>query len=657
MSNAADQAVDPASWRITRFDIGFGVLLGLWSMLYFLGTWGGSVPFVFLGGDTANIASFAAGIWYPENFVTDPVLGDYDNFRIYMVVHILALEPLRLLTGDYGTAFMVLLGPHLFIQGLGFYILGNVVFHARWWAALLSVCSLATVPIESLGEYWGSWPQVQPRLSFQAILPFLLVLAIAWRSRPERWSWLMAGAGLLVYVHSVSAPALGFALWLGLWICHPPTWSLTKRITTMLRLGAVFLAVITPFTLNYVGHFEHGSTTDFVATIGLLKTIYAPGYLELPTTIRIVASQMASNGLLLGALAGDLVAFLLLPADRKVIALANVWLVGFLTVSTVVPTAEHAVSMSLQRLPLQLDLVRSVRYAVPLLLLLVLWVGVAASARLPRLSVRGLIGAIGLAVTLYWVARYPPRGADREIRCLTAGRVLCGDAIHDRNLIEALEAVRRWTEPQASILPTFRADALRYASHRSVVYIDKDRGILGYSNHEALRTWLGKDELMAAMLEEREPHILTKRLVDQGGKWGADYLFVESRFELDRQTLRDLNAETMYENTSYKLVKLNDHPLRWNRINPDPAPVVGVCQENGAIKLYRRDADGRAHVIGAASKRSIRKSAVAAENGLVTIVRNGTIELSAPSIDRLELTGAGGYAYSFSTDRCARKDP
>ena len=650
------------SGPLTRFDLVFSALLALYSMMFFAGVWGATTPFVFLGGDTANIASFAAGWWHPETFIADPVLGNLDNYRVYMVVHIPLLEPLAWLAGDYGTAFVLLLAPHVFLQGLGFYTLGRVLFRSQYWAALLAIASAMTVHIPIIAEYWGIFPHVQPRFSFQALLPWLLVLVVVWRARPERWHWLMILAGSLVYVHPVSAPAWGLAIWLSLWLCHPAHWSPTERIGRMLWLGGLFVAVIAPFAYNYFVHFEHGPTSDYELMIDTFRRIYAPGYLELPKTIGLVTSDMLRRGLLPFGIVGVTLAFALRPQDRRVLLLAGAWLVGVLLVSTVLPLVEHELSRRLQRLPGQLDLVRGVRYMIPLSLLFGFWGMAAIQARLPKRHAQLVIGAIGLGLTVAWSAQNPPLGGEKALDCLARGRILCGNA-GDHRLIAALKAVQQRTEPEASILPALsrqsgggllKALAVRYHARRSVVYLGKDRGILGYSNHAALLRWIEKDDRMKAIMAARGRQRRTRNLVRQAGEWGADYLLVRRGIRLDRETLKLLETDIIYENNDYKLVKLNSHVFRADRINGPVDPVVGVCQENGSIKLYTSDANGRTHVVAAASQRSLRHAADRAKHdGPVTIVEKDDIHLLALPQEQLELRAAGGFAVQFSATRCA----
>ncbi|MDO8559756.1 MAG: hypothetical protein Q7S23_01825, partial [bacterium] len=193
------------------------------------GRWQGAYPFAFLSGDSANIAGFAAALDHPGNFTGDAILSDPANFRFYQTIHLPLIRALTKITGDYGTSFIWLLGWHVLVQAVGFYILGRILFHRRYWAALYAIMTL--VPVQLNLEFWGAWSDPLPRFSFQALLPYLLAAALRWRSSPIAWPWLMAAAGVLVYVHPVSAPGWGLALWLGFVWGAPAAWSYQKKMT------------------------------------------------------------------------------------------------------------------------------------------------------------------------------------------------------------------------------------------------------------------------------------------------------------------------------------------------------------------------------------------------------------------------------------------
>ncbi|MGH2395803.1 MAG: hypothetical protein ACRDFW_02205, partial [bacterium] len=98
--------------------------------------------------------SFAVARDHPEFFSGDSVLGDSRNVSVYPTIHIPIIRGLARVTGDYGMAFISLLGVHVFLQALGFYLLGLVIFQSRYWGALLAVLTLMPVYI-TLPEFWG----------------------------------------------------------------------------------------------------------------------------------------------------------------------------------------------------------------------------------------------------------------------------------------------------------------------------------------------------------------------------------------------------------------------------------------------------------------------------------------------------------------------
>ena len=103
-----------------------------------------------------------------------------------------------------------------FLQLLGFYFFGRVLFRSRFWALLLALLTAMPFLDVGVGEIWGIWRDALPRISFQTVLPYLLTLVVLWRSQPRRWPWLMILAGLMVYLHSVSTPAWA---WRSGWGC------------------------------------------------------------------------------------------------------------------------------------------------------------------------------------------------------------------------------------------------------------------------------------------------------------------------------------------------------------------------------------------------------------------------------------------------------
>ena len=253
--------------------------------LYFLGRLQGNYPVVILTGDGGNIASYAAALDHPGWFNNDPALGASNNIGIYATIHIPLIRLLHRLTGDYGLAYSWLVLPQTFLQLLGFYILGRVLFKNRFWAFLLAFLTAMTVINIGLGEIWGVWQDALPRVTFQSLLPFLLALVLVWKDHPGRWIWLMVFAGLLVYVHPISAPAWGLAIWLSLWLLQPKGWSWKRRLLVMLGLGVLFLAIITPYAITYLSYRGRDQAADYNIVMTVLQTYSPANLLNVPAAL------------------------------------------------------------------------------------------------------------------------------------------------------------------------------------------------------------------------------------------------------------------------------------------------------------------------------------------------------------------------------------
>ena len=180
---------DPSqSWlkktqAVNWVDIGLGTLFLGMAVFMFLSKIQGDYPHIVMGGDAGNIISFAAALDHPEFFTGDALLNDLNNFRIYATVNIPFIRWLNQYTADYGLAFSYLLLPQIFIQLLGFYLLGRVLFKSRLWAFLFTM--LVAMPIEiNLEETWGITFDPVSRFSYQALIPYLLTLAYLWRAKP-----------------------------------------------------------------------------------------------------------------------------------------------------------------------------------------------------------------------------------------------------------------------------------------------------------------------------------------------------------------------------------------------------------------------------------------------------------------------------------------
>jgi len=542
----------------------------------------GSTPFTDLTSDAGNIASFAAAYDHPELFEGDGLLDDPDNFRFYATIHIPLTRALARATGNYGDAFICMLPLEVFLHALGFYLLGIAVFRRRLWAFVFALMMLPQIRM-GLGTAWGLFLDPLPRLSLTAALGFLLAAAISWRDRPRRWPWIMLGAGALMYVHPVAAPVVGFALWLGFWVSVPPSWSVKKRLLYMLLIGLLFVAVSAPFAVIYLKNHAHGVVENYAQIIEIMQYRLTEGFLDIPHAVGEAFWKLTTSLVLPLGLIGTAVTCWVTGASRDKLRVIGCWLTGILFVSVVIPLVEQAVARAAGAIPVEIDLVRGIRFVVLIMLLLFVWGLAELSRRFRRpLWVRPVL----VILSLVWVGYFayqPPPGAWRNWSAPRQRRRWPGiiprlekhmpqrsvRAAHH----QAVMAIRD-TPVRSRILPIgVNPLAVRYAALRPVVFAEKDGGVLVISNHQKLPRWYRRSKTYRTLTEPwNSPWKQDKaaKMVEWARGLGADYLAVT------RAKSPDLafppGTEVIWSNQSYGLVRISSRRGRNEGIPSTRAP-------------------------------------------------------------------------------------
>jgi hypothetical protein len=479
------------------------------------------------------------------------------------------IRALTRLTGDYGLAYVWLVLPETFLQLLGFYILGRVLFTCtcgtgagknRFWAFLLAFITAMTVINLGLGEIWGVWQDALPRVTFQSLLPFLLALVLVWKDRPGRWPWLMVFAGLLVYVHPISAPAWGFAIWLSLWLLQPKNWGWQRRLLVMSGLGVLFLAAIAPFAINYFSYQARGQVADYSTVMTVLQTYSPANLLNPPAALGNFLWSMTRSLLIPVALVGFVATWLLKKSDRMSVKVVLVWITGIFVVSILIPFTERMVEQQLHILPLETELVRCIRYLVPLLLLFWLWPLAEAAPRLVNPQARRAVFALGIVLFGFWGATNRPAVRDmlQTFVCFTKVRLVC---TAPRPIDDLIVVLRTQTQPGEGVLffnedtaYTSQTLSVRYSALRPLVYTSRDSGILGYSNRSALPTWLAITKQVEIIRGMTDPQERLDRLVPLAESLNASYLVID--FQVAPESISSLPVTMMMQNEGFSLLQL-----------------------------------------------------------------------------------------------------
>lgn len=547
--------------RLNRWD-GLAILLFLgFAALYFLGRLQSNFPYIILSGDAGNITSIAAAQARPELFRGDPVLGDPAMTGFYATIHVPIIKALAPLAGgDFAWAYTWLVGPHVFLQLLGFYLLGRVLFRSRPWAVLLALLTAMPFLDVGVGEMWGVWRDAIPRVTFQTVLPYLLTLVVVWRNQPRRWPWLMILSGLMVFLHSISTPAWGLAIWLGLWLYHPTGWKWPKRLGVMFGLGLLFLLALSPFALNFLSYQSRGASPDYDLVMTIINTYLPENLLNVPAAFGGFLWAATRSLLLPLALLGGWILWRYGRPERRLVGMVLLWGAGIFATAIVLPLGERIVESALRIPPIDTELVRGMRYFVPWLLIFWLWPLVELSPRFVNPKAAQAMLLVGVLLLGGWTATHTPEGRKmvEALTCLAHRQLVCGDPRDSTGFIIAL---RKQTPPGSKIFnfnqndnSTSNALSIRYNALRPMVYTVRDAGLFLYSNRAAYTDWLPTTRQVDAIQLLTDPNQRLARLVPIAQQYKADYLSVD--FSLEGVDLTDYPVELVWKNNTYTLLKL-----------------------------------------------------------------------------------------------------
>lgn len=528
------------------------------SALYSYLRWRGVTPFVLLNSDAANIASFAAGRDFPALFVKDALLGNPDNFHYYSTVHIPLLRALAPVFGDYGTAFMALLPPHIFVQMLGFYVLGRCAFHDRFWAMLLVLITLRHIPTGIGADFWGLYGDAIPRITFQAAFPWVMAAAWRWRAQPRAWPWILVASGLLMYAHPVSAPALGFALWLGFWFFLPAQWSAGKRIAYMLLIGVVFLASTFPFTRNYVTNHSFGESFDYETIFKIMHFRFNTIFMDVPYAIRNSSMRLLESLLLPLAAASGVILWRIKGRARHGLVLCAAWAAGFAFVSMPLPLAEHEICRALKIIPLEIDLIRNVRFIYPVGLLLCLLAMRETWRAHPNPKMRSAALAAAIVGLAGWTMINRPPWMTNHHAALFKPVKPQPVRANAAQMIDALTFIKESTPEGSVFLPATNVNplAIRYYSLRSVVLCAKDGGALAFTNHKRLVQWYDNFMIMQRIDQSADPEQRLLGYVELARDLDADYLFMDYGREYVLRIAPHLSSRISHGNEYFTIIRM-----------------------------------------------------------------------------------------------------
>ena len=471
----------------------------------------GPRPLLLQSGDAGNVASFVAGWLHHGRFVSDLVLANQHNYRFYITAMIPLVMFFDIFTHDLGTAYALLYFPLIFLQLLGFYFLGKHLFKSSLWALLLVVLTFPPIQIFG-GEMWGVYSEPLVRMSFGAILPFLILLFLRLAHKPRWLPFLFMLCGISVYFHSVSAPTVTLALWLGAFALKPQDESFFKRFRRLILAGLVFIAIALPFALVFFAGFPSlQSSTAIVGMNASMRNTFASvtgsqyyhAWAALGMILRGVGAKYAFIWI------PGLVAFFLVPRlrpeYRAICRFFLLFMLGIILGSFGIALVDQTVSGLLHRSPLEIDLIRNMHFMVPILILGCVWVLREASACMmttqahySRIFAIAFFAITGVFAGIVW-HETPTRISDALGISAAPNELSSKPDVDSSAMLTYIHNL----PIDSSVLPIDAETmglAIRYDSLQPVVYLRKDMNALMYSGSPDANTWWRDHQIMDSLL-------------------------------------------------------------------------------------------------------------------------------------------------------------
>lgn len=478
-------------------DFLFLICAALYAWLCFQGIVPMSGSGAIMDSDLMTYAQGMAGESRPELFAADPVLGHASAANS---IHNLERDLASLLTvdGQWAVGLLKAGAIAIFVFYAAWYIFGRWLLGAPSLAALLAVTCGITI-WAGWGTFWGiTHSDPLPRVFFGALMPLPLFLAVTGCRRPAFRPIAMLAAGLLIWVHGVSALNCGAMLFVAFAFLPAPGSRFSGHLFNLcLCLGAFFIPVLIFLwpSLFQARRFTPDELAMFQEFMNLRWHSDFSGF------GRRFLDFFCPTGPVFPLLAGGFTGWLVTmskgsPRARDFCRMCPPFCLALLLVALFC-WVETTFSSRFGRIPMGHELVRGMRFMIPLA-----WVcaacgiGCLAGAWLRRLA---LCAAIILAMTMSRDRQH--MAAQYAVRQMTGIQLpLAAQAAREAAQAAAartfLEKMRR-TVPQGEAVYA-PADAMqtRYIAQRPLAHSFKDGYVHFYNKDaEAARRWLHLEKL------------------------------------------------------------------------------------------------------------------------------------------------------------------
>ncbi|MCW8397217.1 hypothetical protein OQJ26_00215 [Legionella sp. PATHC038] len=492
-------------------------LFFIFASLWLMKTWG-PAPIILTNGDAGNVSSIVASNISPERFANDPLFSDAQNFKFYWTISIPLTQFLTYFTHDIGRSYLLLIWPIIFVQLLGFYLLGLDLFSNRGWAFLLALLSLSPIYIFS-GELWGQLDVPLTRGYYGALFPFLLLALL--KNNNKVWFPLivMGLCGLSVYVHPVSAPSVSFACLTALFMCKPTGRGWGKQVLVVFAAGMMFLMVAAPFIITFFSGFPsseslHNNSSSAIAAHYMTQAA-GPQYYNALSIVQSLYSLLFQgkwNWFWLMGLIGLLIAPTFSKKPQYERQFFIFFIAGLLISSVGIAWLDQSIARMYGRYPAEIDLIRNCRYLIPLLLIGAIRFFANIDIKIPN-TYRLVFGCLILICVYRWFIDFPTTFYNFVVNQIQHNQV--EDQVNNLSNKKMLHYIK--TLPPGSKIMAFSLDgdsdgliedlmlAIRYSSFQPIAHLKKDLNFLSYSGRGLkILEWQKEAEQLALIKKESD---------------------------------------------------------------------------------------------------------------------------------------------------------
>lgn len=351
----------------------------------------------------------------------------------------------------------------------------------------------------------------------------------------------------------------------------------------MLGLSAVvLLLVLSPFIVNYVRStiVETSNTVGYEQTLAILQERFLTMDSSSPfsAAVNFFAGRRSMGfdviwyAVWFLGLAGLFSGLIWRKNSEEYAHLRQIaaWMIGILIVGGLVPALEQVIFAYLERIPPEFEILKTLRYLVPLVLVAAVYALWLLSVEIQRRNVLTMKAAtylfLGTAILLLlaWGLssqfRYPDfRNAVRQnLICWRQGKLVCPLPQISMDLIDVLDVVREDTPVGSRIFSEGQEVAVRYYALRPLVFTYKDGAPLAYTDQEQLLVWNEHSEAMEELTFIRKfpfrHRAFVRGITELAQTTHADYLLLQEPFDAGKEYPEQLNL--IYSNASYSLYEL-----------------------------------------------------------------------------------------------------